>query len=259
MDPVQYLHFGAQCPGYMYMAEQAMGLANLMGRGLTVINLEEHPELGRRHGIFFPGTILVDGFVISYPGTPEQLYESCQRRGPLPGTYSYRPGAPGQCDRIVPLTPDLAYQASEVCLGPHVQPGAGGKGQWLDKIRGRAGRGILGYVGYREDRAVAVVEMLPETSVPYAIPGADPSSAWITCIYGVSGGEDYRPAVLARLMEEGASLGYRQVRTAAGEETPYPNGPVDLFVAQGFATGEELGEVLLRHRRDRMRLVTALL
>lgn len=252
---VLYLHFGTQCPGD-YMRQGAQELAEQLGCALTVVDLEAAPELGHRYRVFFPGTIVVDDFAIVYPGSGAQLYASYLARGPIPGRYTYTPRPPGRCDRIAALTPDHAGAAAGICL-PGINSGtAENKRAFWARMAARLEHGVLGYIGYGRRRPVAAVEVLPETLVPYAIPDPQPDSAWITCLYGVTGDRDYRHPLLAHLLDHAPKLGYRRVRAAVGEDTPYPNGPLGLFKAHGFETVAGLGPVLLRHCWDWLHLVS---
>lgn len=135
-------------------------------------------------------------------------------------------------------TANLAH-TFPLCNAPRGCGGADAKSRWASETAAHIPHGVLGYIAYVKDlthpngRAVAAVEFLPSTLVPYPIPRKDERSAFITCIYPTKE-PDYRHDVLWRLLADLPSYGYSRVLAIAGRNTPYPNGPVSFFREHGF-------------------------
>lgn len=254
-----YLHYGAQCPGYVYMGQQAEEMARKLGRTLRWVDVDEEPEYAVEHGMFFPAMIIIDDFRLVYPGSVEEMLESHRRRGPIPGDMDTDLGCGGDVDDIKVVTPENSVETARVCLGgvpPH--SGARDKARWLRK--GTAGLigGVSGYLGYVDGRPVGGVEFVRETDIPYPIPRRREDWIFITCLYSSPAAcRDYRPVMLRTLLARAPHLGYRGVSAVTGLETPYPNGPWPTFADAGFRrSDEDLGPALLRHRWERMFMVS---
>jgi len=265
---VLYLHLGHQCPGY-FMEKEGRKLADLLGARFSSYDLTKHPELARRHAVFWPGTIVVDGFFLPYPAPAERLLEAYRRQGPLPGGRSaYREKPPGSVDEIIPLGPDNAHLAVAFCSA--VPPNGEGwsalvkrKAGWLEQVGEYlsarfASRGSLaaGYIGLCGGKPLGVVEVVPEADLPYPVPDKREDGLYITCLYGEKSQLDYRGVVLAELLRKATRAGVSRITVAAGERYPYPNGPCPLFAAHGFQRGPYLTNALLKGAEDRVYLMT---
>lgn len=253
-----YLHYGAQCPGYIYMGQQAEGMALELGRSCRCIDVEAEPEYALEHGMFFPGMIVIDDLRMVYPGTVEQMLESYRLRGPIPGDANTELGSPGDVEQIEALTPEMSMEAARVCLGGVVShSGPRDKLRWLKRLAPGLTDGVSGYLGIVDGRPVGGVEFVRETDIPYPIPRRREDWIFITCLYSTpASGNNFRPAMLEALLDRAVHLGYRGVSAVAGLETPYPNGPWPTFADAGFETVDEnLGRALLRHRWERMVMV----
>ena len=87
---------------------------------------------------------------------------------------------------------------------------------------------------------------MPSPLVSYPLPEKDHSLAFITCIYGLENGLDYRAGLLEPLFTHLQQHGYRRVQAIAGERTAYPNGPAVFFRNNGFLQVAEIDKVMLR-------------
>ena len=235
------LHFGAQCPWYRWVIDQARRAAQELGAEVDVKDVTEHPELAAKHRMFFPFMIILDGKTrVTGPMEAEGLVrlvkETPEPKPTSPVTHGKRVG---RCV-IQGLTPDNIKATIPLCIAD-VRPIADReKALWAEEMLRRSGRPLLGFIAFQEDEAKGVVEYLPSTLVPYPLPKKDPSIAFITCIYPTEPDADYKSPVLERLLDHLREEGYRELQVVAGRRTPYPNGPVAFFLRHGFV---ELGEL----------------
>jgi len=235
------LHFGAQCPWYRWVIDQAKRAAQELDAEVDVEDVIDHPELAEKHKMFFPFMTVIDGSSrFPGPATAEALIrmvkETAEPKPPSPMTYGEKAG---RCV-IHGLTPDNIKATIPLCIAD-VRPIADQeKVLWAKEMLRRSSCPLLGFIAFQGDKAKGVVEYLPSNLVPYPLPKKDPSIAFITCIYPTEPDVDYKSPVLERLLEHVREKGYRELQVVAGRRTPYPNGPVPFFRRHGFV---ELGEV----------------
>lgn len=240
------LHFGAQCPWYRWVIDQAKQAARKLGAEADVRDVMAYPELAEKHRMFFPFMTIIDG---KTRGTAPMGAETLIRLAkeipePKPTSPVTHGEKVGRCV-VQGLTPDNIKATIPLCIA-EVQPIADReKVLWAEEMLNRSGCSLLGFIAFQGDEAKGVVEYLPSNLVPYPLPKKDPSIAFITCIYPTEPDVDYKSPVLERLLDHLREEGYRELQVIAGRRTPYPNGPVPFFQRHGFV---ELGEL------DRVRL-----
>ncbi len=196
---VYYYYFGDQCSGVKYMGDQASELAVLLNYKYKAINIENNSE--NDLGLFLPGTIIVDGFKITYPGTAEELLESYRRKGPLEGEHIYNskpfkiPEKISEINRFLDKAPNICLPG---CTGLDVSD----KKSWMDNYK-RDTHGISGFIAFDGDDApVAAVEFIREDRCPYSIGVRRKKSLFITCIYNSPNEEyDYRASLVEKTVE----------------------------------------------------------
>ncbi len=243
---VYYYCFGNQCSGVKYMGEKASELAELLNYKYKTINIEDNSENDLR--LFLPGTIIVDGFKITYPGTAEELLESYRRKGPLEGEHIYNIKPLKAPEKFSEINQFLD-KAPEICLPGCKGLDVSGKRSWMDNHK-RDTHGISGFIAFDGDDAhVAAVEFIREDRCPYPIGVRRENSLFITCIYNSPNEEyDYRASLVEKTAEFARENGYESISIIAGEETPYPNGPVDFLEKAGFNKGQYLDKIFLRYK-----------
>jgi len=235
------LHFGAQCPWYRWVIDQANQAAQELGAEVAVKDVMDHPELAEKHRMFSPFMTIIDGNIrIPGPMGTEALIrmvkESPERKPTSPEPHGERTGP----HLIHGLTPDNVKATIPLCIAD-VRPIADSeKVLWAEEMLRRSGCSLLGFIAFQGDKAKGVVEYLPANLVPYPLPRKDPTIAFITCIYPTEPDVDYKSPVLKRLLAHLREEGYKELQVVAGRRTPYPNGPVPFFRRHGFV---ELGEV----------------
>ncbi|MCI2426678.1 hypothetical protein LM597_04645, partial [Candidatus Acetothermia bacterium] len=233
--------FGAQCPWYRWVIDQASQAARELGAEVTVKDVMDHPELAERHRMFFPFMTVIDGNIrISAPVSAEVLIRIAK------GTPEPKPTSPmAHGERAGPhlihkLTPENIKATIPLCIA-NVRPIADReKVLWTKEMLKRSGCAQLGFIAFQGEKARGVVEYLPSSLVPYPLPKKDSSIAFITCIYPTKPDVDYKSPVLKRLLAHLREEGYKELHVIAGRQRPYPNGPLSFFRRHGFV---ELGEV----------------
>ena len=108
--------------------------------------------------------------------------------------------------------------------------------------RSRRNGVVFGFVSFAELKPVALVEVILSLNSPYPI-SKDQSTVFITCVYSSPDSPcDYRGELIESVLEECRKLGFSRVEVLSGEVSPFPNGPTNFFVENGF---RNLGTVAL--------------
>ncbi len=258
MDPhFLVLHFGFQCPWTTWSIGQAQLAADRTGGTLDVVDVMAKPDLAEEHHLFFPFLTVINQRLRLPSPTQADTLARLARFGPL-NTKPTQPQTPVPAatpERIHPLG---EYNYEDACLLCHpggARQGRQAKGEWLSYMQAGLPRGALGYVAYRRESPVGVVEFLPANLVPYPLPEKRASYALITCIYGLARGPDYRAALLERLFTHLAEHGYERVQAVAGRRSAFPNGPLPFFLANGFSELFVIDQVLLNEGWEELVLV----
>ncbi len=243
---VNFYFWGNKCLWKEWMAEQARLVSEKLGADFQQHDIALQPELARRKRIFFPGTVEISDFKIPYPGTAEEMLASFKRRGPLGGELKVRKLPAGIPQRIEKLKGKLK-DAAPFCREDRQRNSFREKEKWLEKHI-LPGLNTPGYIAYNAEEAVGAVEFVLEKDCPYPLPEKGERSIFVTCIYGSSEeGVDYRGYLIDFLAQKAREARYQALNVLAGEKTPYPNGPVELFRARGFEKEVFLERILLRN------------
>jgi hypothetical protein len=253
-----FLHFDVQCPWQPWVAEQAREAAKRLNGSVEVVDVSGRTDLAERYRVFFPLLTLINGVLRVPAPTPTaelvRIAVEGMRPAPLEPVY---PQEKGRAEAVLPLTVDNLKEACRLCVPYQVDTGIADKGTWGKGIAKRLPGGNLGYCAWQAGRLVGAVEYLPSELIPYPIPRKEPKIAFITCLYSLEDGPDYREQVLERLLEYLAGTGYREVQVIAGKQTPYPNGPEAFFNPYGFKRMVGLGKVALKQGQDEIFLLSA--
>ncbi len=242
---VNFYFWGEQCLWKPWMGEQARMVARELEVPLQEIDLDPKPQLAEEKRIFFPGTVEIMGFKIPYPGTAEQMLLAFERKGPLPGNLRVRKLPAGAPERIEKLGENL-QQTARFCAAGENSEARQKKKDWLEK-RIPPGLKAPGYVAFNGQKPVGVVEFVQGKKCPYPLPKKGEDDLFITCIYGSSEvGIDYRGYLIEFLAQQARAFGYGSLSVVAGEKTPHPNGPVQLFQEKGFGSMLFLERILLK-------------
>lgn len=243
---VMYLYYGPQCFGAQYMGKQAEGLAERLNFRYQAIDISQQavPE-GIK--VYTSGTIIIDDFVVTYPGRVEQLLTSYRQRGPLQGVHVYNNKPAMEPDEIKPMI-DVCDQAAQICLPSVPKRVYPNKLNWLKKQRAFTG-GSVGLVSFNKGKPVAAVEWVLESKAPFSISDKSSDRLFITCIYNhPHAAYDYRHALMREMKAYVKRQGLAGIRVISGMETPYPNGPISFFTNNGFLVTRQLGRILLRYK-----------
>jgi len=233
------------------VVEQAQRAAKRLRGAVDVADVARQPELAARHRLFFPFMTVVDGAMrLPSPTPAEELVRIAAEGLAVPPAAPTAPGPEARAEAVLPLTAVNIADTCPLCIRPDEVRGCRAKAAWAADIGRQVPNGILGFVAYREGRAVGVVEFLPTPLVPYPLPHKAPDVAFITCIYSTEDGPDYRGQVLARLVEHLQATGCRELQVVAGRWTPYPNGPTSFFRQHGFELMNEVDRVTLREGEE---------
>ena len=250
------LHFGAQCPWQPWVAEQAREAAKRLNGRADIMDATQRGDLAARHRLFFPFmTVINETTRMPSPMPAEELVRIAVE-GFLPPPPSPVLKQPEACTGTIrPLTTSNLVNTCHLCIPSEEKRGCQAKAAWAARITRRIPGKILGFSTYHNGQVVGAVEFLPLALVPYPLPVKTPDTAFITCLYSLENGADYRGQLLKRLMEHLRGTDYCEVCVIAGKRTPYPNGPQAFFTQHGFQPVNELGKVALKEGEDEIVLL----
>jgi hypothetical protein len=155
----------------------------------------------------------------------------------------------------MPLTATNIVKTCRLCIPPEEGHGCLSKADWMTRITRRVPGNVLGFIAYHTDQVVGAVEFLPAALVPYPLPEKAPEIAFITCLYSLENGSDYRGQVLVCLEEYLRETAFREIQVIAGKRTSNPNGPESFFTHFGFHPVCGLGNITLAEGEDELILL----
>lgn len=273
-EPVRFIHLGHQCPYTTWFDSQAGRLAEMLGRPLLRLDVTGRPDVASIHGAFQGAQVAVPGHSLwAAPRTAEQIMQglsrpatvcpcppamppACSEPAALTTWGLYRPGDDGWADAVA--------AACAVCLGegmaaPTFTEAVSRKLAWLEDAQAANPSALCGLViAGAIDRPLGFAELVPAAAgqIPLASPGAYDSL--LTCVHArpVEGQPDPRPAMLMELCRAFARASPGRdakgppshVWAVCGRASPYPNGPLPVMQAAGFAEVASLGHVVLHGR-----------
>lgn len=255
-DRFLVLHFGGQCPWHLWVIEEARRAARKVHCTLEVVDVMENPEMASRHRLFFPFmTVIDDSIRLPSPIKEEELMKIRREGLSATPTIPRRATSEGRARTVEPLTPQNIIRTCHLCIPDHEKRGCLAKKMWASKLKGKVREDIVGFIAYQEEETVGAVEFLPSPLVPYPLPEKDPHLAFITCIYSLEGGPDYRGQILDVLIGYLSNKGFRRLQTISGRRSPYPNGPSSFFQSHGFRELGEVDSVVLREGEEELVLM----
>ena len=244
-----YYYYGAQCYGYRYMANSAQQTAKLLNYKYKEIDITKSGE-PLKTPLYFPGNIVVDDLVITYPGSVAEMVQAIENKGVIPGKLLYTPQKSEQAHSFKPLLACL-NACSGICLSKQADD-VTDKHSWL-KQQAKHTKGKAGLVAFYNDQAVAAVEIVREDQIPYSIPHKRSNFLFITCLYNNnSAKKDFRDSLLAELKVLAKEDGYAGISIICGKDTPYPNGPVQKLIDNDFTVVGYLNRVLLKNKWEKI-------
>jgi len=250
------LHFGVQCPWQPWVAEQARKAAKCLSGRADVVDVTRRLDLATRYHLFFPFITIIDEIIrLPSPTRAEELAQIAVE-GFIPPPLTpvlHQPEA--RAVSVMSLTATNIVNTCRLCIPPEEGRGCLSKVAWVTRITRRVPGNVIGFIAYHNDQVVGAVEFLPTALVPYPLPEKAPEIAFITCLYSLENGSDYRGQVLESLVEYLQETACREVQVITGKRTPYPNGPEDFFAQFGFQTVCGLGNVTLREGEDELILL----
>jgi hypothetical protein len=250
------LHFEGQCPWQPWVTEQARMAAGRLGGTLEVVDAAQRPDLAARYRLYFPFLTLIDGTIRIPAPTPAGELVRIAKEGTIPVSLAYvDKKAPAGRGTVIPLTPANLNSTCHLCVPSPEKGDCMAKSAWAAAIARDVPDGVIGFASCVEGQAVGAVEFLPSELVPYALPVKDPGIAFITCLYSLEDGLDYRGQVLESLLECLGRKGYKEVQVISGKRLPYPNGPEAFFTPYGFQLAAVLGEISTREGEDEIVLL----
>ena len=222
-----------------------------------MVDMAEEPELASRYHLYFPFmTIINENLRLPSPTSAPEIVriarEGLTRTLIQPIGFSHQ----SQAELVTHMTANNIEETCHLCINPQEIGGCREKIRWAEKIACIVPEGILGFTAYQSDKVVGAVEYLPANLVPYPLPDKSSRIAFITCLYSLENGLDYRGQVLERLIQECCSKNYAEIQVVAGLHTPYPNGPEEFFISYGFQRLQIIDTVTLSEGEEQLVLLT---
>ncbi|MFP4017592.1 MAG: hypothetical protein ACLFUI_11230, partial [Halanaerobiales bacterium] len=167
-NTVIYYHLNHQCFGTRYFGQNANEFAKMIEYHYKEYFLNDSSDILKENKIFFPDTLIVDDIKIVYPGTAEELFILYNLRDPLYGEERYRLLPIRKPDFIRPLNTDISGVA-DICSTGMNYNNFQQRINWLKK-QGELTNQLSGFIAYRRDKPVALVEFIREDKCIYPLP-----------------------------------------------------------------------------------------
>jgi hypothetical protein len=250
------LHFGIQCPWQPWVAEQARLASVELNCQMTTVDVTEQPEAAARYRLFYPFMTVVDETLrLPSPTPASKLVRIVTEGMPTPPLAPLNVSSAAEGEMVKSLTAENIADACALCVQENDFLACRAKAAWARQIARRIPDGLLGFAAYQEGKIVGAIEVLPANLVPYPLPLKNPEFAFITCLYSQEDALDYRGQVLEFSLEHLSGKNYREVHIIAGQQLPYPNGPVDFFANYGFEPVAELDHIVVTEGEDTLVLL----
>jgi hypothetical protein len=258
---VTYLHLGDQCPYSSWFSEQARGLAGELGAAFIEIDVTGRPDITAPLSAYLSMQVHVPGYpLLGAPQATAAMLSLLEEGLPQPDAPQGA-GRPGWPSVDSPASLAASFHTSRpgdrdwleavlgsvrVCLGASLdgrQAMAEAKVDWLEGLAGRYGAAPAMTVVRSLGQIAGFAELIPAAAAHAPLPGAAPHDRFLSCIHTAPDGADLRSALLrAALLAAGSGQAPASaVWAVSGRLLPYPNGPLSLFLAAGFAVAAEIG------------------
>ncbi|MDP2871148.1 MAG: UxaA family hydrolase [Bacillota bacterium] len=264
---VRFMHLGDQCPYTRWFAGEARGLARELGMDFAETDVTGRPDLTAPLGAYHAIQVHIPGYpLLGAPRATATMLSMIEKGlAEQPAQTVAVPTRPGPNRSPAPppgsvciLRPqDRGWQAAvagsvAVCLGASLdsrqrQTVAEAKSHWLEGLGATYGvQPVLAVVRLAGQMA-GFAEMIPVRASHIPIAGASPADMFLTCVHAAPDIGELRPALIRAAQEAVADqpASGPAVWAVSGRLCPYPNGPLDIFTAAGFAAAAGLGRVYL--------------
>ncbi|QOR36107.1 hypothetical protein IMX26_04640 [Clostridium sp. 'deep sea'] len=244
-----YYYYGAQCYGYKYMACEAEKAAKVLNYQYEKIDISiENASINTP--LYFPGNIVVDDLVITYPGSAKEIVQAIRHKGVIAGQLEYNQLKRESAHYFKPLLGCLKA-CSKICLKKQAND-VSEKYNWINK-QAKYTNEKAGLVAFYNNKPVAAVEFVREDRVPYSIPNHRKQFLFITCLYNdYYTNKDFRDSLLTELKNVVIKDKLAGISVICGKDTPYPNGPVQILLDNGFVVNKKLDRVLLKNKWEQI-------
>ena len=250
------LHFSGQCPWHSWMIEQARDAATQVDGTVEVVDVMTRPEIADRYRLFFPFMTVIDDTVrLPSPIPADGLVKIAREGVAAKPTIFQSPSPEARAEKVEPLTAENIVDTCSLCIPSSDTRGCQVKQVWASMLKDKVREGVLGLIAYEGKKAVGVVEFLPAPLVPYPLPEKEPTIAFVTCIYSLEDGLDYRGQVLDHLIDYLPNRGYKKLQVIASRRTPFPNGPTSFFLSHSFKVSGEVDSIVLEEGEEELVLM----
>ncbi len=246
MNDVCYYHLNHQCFGTRYLGQNAEELADLLGYNYKEYSIDGKSKKIKDYKLYFPDTIIVDGIKLVCPASAEELFILYQLKGPLAGEEKYKQLSVRQPDIIQPINTNISGLA-DICSSGMTNTNLSNKIKWL-KEESKLTNKISGFIAYKRDKPVALIEFIREDNCIYLLPEKRSSHLFITCLKNFPHlYYDYRPSLIKQTIEFAIENKFEGISVISGTNTKCPNGPIKFFHDLNFQNIAYLDQVLLKN------------
>lgn len=243
---VYYYQLIQQCFGTSYFGDNAAELAELLNLEIQEFTIQKESRLIRTNKLFYSDTIIIDDLKIIYPGSAEELYILYNLKEPLAGGEKYKQFALDKPDIIRPINFEFSYY-KDICSTGLRWCNLDKRVELMKKRSSQTG-GINGFIAYKEDVPVALIEFISEKDCIYPLPDKRRDFLFINCLYNFpSILYDYRPFLLKETFRFASKYHFKGFTVISGLNSSIPNGPVQFFEAMEFRKIRRLDRVLTQH------------
>lgn len=245
MVKIDFYYWGEQCPHNCKMRMLLEKYSNYKECKISFFDISGKQALAKKLNIFSPNMMIINDNIRWHGPISCNVVESILS-GTIPEGKPYYVEMSNDVVKgdIKDLTESTVKDTCMLCASSKKNSYCGDKSKWILEIRDEFNLPHLGKLHYLKGECIGGAEFVPSKIVPYPIPRAE-DLAFLTCSFGTSEKGDFKSYPLQKLEEDLIKLGYKSIIAIVSEDTPFPNGPLQWFIAKGF---EDLGFIYYEER-----------
>lgn len=234
MKKIDFYYWGDQCPHNRKIIKLLKSFSMDQRCTIEIFDISNNHAIAKKLNIFSPNMLVIDDKLRWHGPISIESFESILN-GTIPESKPYivNIGKDIFKGEMKDLTEDTVLDTCILCASSKENTFCNDKSKWIKDLRQKYNLPHLGKLHYINNLCVGGAEFVPSLEVPYPIP-KDNDVAFLTCSFVSSKDGDYKSYPLHKLEEELPSLGYKSIIAIVSENTPFPNGPLDWFLAEGY-------------------------
>lgn len=234
MIKIDFYYWGDQCPHNSKMRQLLNSFSLDQRCTIHLFDISRDHRVAKDLNIFSPNMLVIDNKIRWHGPISKETFESILN-GIIPKATPYTVKMSKNIINgdIKDLRPETIIDTCMLCSSSKETIYCNEKGNWIKDTMDSSKLIHLGKLHYLNKVCIGGAEFVPSMVVPYPIPRAK-DVAFLTCSFTSSEEGDYRSYPLLELERELPKLGFKSIIAVASENTPFPNGPLDWFLDNGY-------------------------